>query len=106
MVNGSGPILTSNCVATNNPYKNQLKRIYDHMLSNLSLTIHFYSVIQNAYRMRDANICRSQKKTILPPRRNNIFHPQIFQNQHTLIWLIQLKMYVECNNYVLYLNIN
>ena len=65
------------------------------MLLNSNLNLHFYSVIQSAYRMRDANVCRSQKKTILPPRRNSSIHPLLFQNQHTLIWLIQLHVYVE-----------
>jgi hypothetical protein len=64
------------------------------MLLNSSSNVHFYSVIQSAYRIRDANICRSQKKSILPPKRNNIIHPLLFQ-KYKLIWLIQLHMYVE-----------
>ena len=76
--------------------QNQTKRTYENMLLSLSLNVHFYSVIQSAYHMRDANICRSWKKTILPPRRNNIIHPLLFQ-KYKLIWLIKLHMYVESN---------
>ena len=64
------------------------------MLLNSNLNVHFYSVIQSAYYTRDANICRSQKNIVLPPRNSSI-HPLLFQNQHTLIWLIQLQMYAE-----------
>ena len=64
------------------------------MLLNLSSNVHFYSVIQSTYHMRDANFYRSQKKTILPPRRNGIIHPVLFQ-KYKLIQLIQLHMYVE-----------
>ena len=42
--------------------QNQIKRTYKHMLLNSSLNVHFYSVIQSAYHMSDANIYRSQKK--------------------------------------------
>ena len=75
--------------------QNQIKRTYEHMLLNSSSNVHFYSIIQSAYHMRDANVYRSQKKTILPPKRNSIIHPLLFENQHTLIQLIQLHMYVE-----------
>ena len=58
--------------------QNQIKKTYEHMLLNLSLKVHFYSVIQSAYHIRDANVYRSQKKSILPPRRKNIIHPLLF----------------------------
>ena len=81
--------------------QNQIKRTYEHMLLNSSLNVHIYSVIQSAYYMRDANVYRSQKNTILPPRRNSIIHPLLFQ-KYKLIWLIQLRIYMQkVNKYVL-----